>query len=107
MGTREVLCDHKTAGGGWTVIVARRKVPRHISFNRTWHEYEEGFGEPTREFWIGKKWFFYQLFFLTPNIPSSGLKTLNALTREHAHQLRADMEDWEESQAWAAYNYFT
>lgn len=51
---REAFCDHETAGGGWTVIVARRKTPKHISFNKTWAEYEEGFGDPTREYWIGE-----------------------------------------------------
>ena len=29
------------------------------------------------------------------------------LTKEHAHQLRADMEDWDGNVAWATYNYFT
>ncbi|MCL4137572.1 UNVERIFIED_CONTAM: hypothetical protein GTU68_015113 [Idotea baltica] len=52
---REVLCDHHSSGGGWTVIVARIKTPKHIPFNRTWQEYEEGFGDPTREYWIGEK----------------------------------------------------
>ena len=52
--SREVMCDQATQGGGWTVIVARKQVPRHISFNRTWHAYEVGFGEPSREYWIGE-----------------------------------------------------
>ena len=54
LSSREVMCDQQTQGGGWTVIIARRKVPRHISFNRTWHAYEVGFGEPSREYWIGE-----------------------------------------------------
>lgn len=54
LASREVTCDQLTSGGGWTVIIARKKVPRHISFNRTWTEYEVGFGEPSREYWIGK-----------------------------------------------------
>ncbi|KAK7086974.1 Angiopoietin 2 [Halocaridina rubra] len=55
LSSREVYCDHHTAGGGWTVMVARRKLPRHINFNRTWHEYEVGFGDPDKEYWIGEK----------------------------------------------------
>lgn len=54
LSSREVYCDHHTAGGGWTVMVARRKQPRHISFNRSWHEYEVGFGDPGKEYWIGE-----------------------------------------------------
>ncbi|XP_037785207.1 fibrinogen C domain-containing protein 1-like [Penaeus monodon] len=88
LSSREVYCDHHTAGGGWTVMVARRKLPRHISFNRTWHEYEVGFGDPSKEYWIG-------------------LKALHALTRGRPHQLRADMEDWEGNTAWAAYSFFS
>ncbi|XP_069160387.1 angiopoietin-1 [Procambarus clarkii] len=87
LSSREVYCDHHTAGGGWTVMVARRKLPRHISFNRTWHEYEVGFGDPSKEYWIG-------------------LKALHALTSGRPHQLRADMEDWEGNTAWAAYTFF-
>ncbi|XP_042204794.1 angiopoietin-related protein 1-like isoform X1 [Homarus americanus] len=87
LSSREVYCDHHTAGGGWTVMVARRKQPRHISFNRSWHEYEVGFGDPSKEYWIG-------------------LKGLHALTSGRPHQLRGDMEDWEGNTAWAAYTFF-
>lgn len=54
LSTREVYCDHDTEGGGWTVFTSRRKSARHISFNRSWHEYEVGFGEPNKEYWLGK-----------------------------------------------------
>ena len=43
-----------TDGGGWTVILRRRKnINVHVDFNRTWDEYEEGFGKLNTEFWIG------------------------------------------------------
>ncbi|KAG0722804.1 Angiopoietin-2 [Chionoecetes opilio] len=87
LSSREVHCDHHTAGGGWTVMVARRKMPRHISFNRSLHEYEVGFGDPAKEYWIG-------------------LKGLHALTSGRPHQLRADMDDWEGNTAWASYSFF-
>ncbi|KAK3856759.1 hypothetical protein Pcinc_036935 [Petrolisthes cinctipes] len=88
LATRDVYCDQHTAGGGWTVAVLRRKLVRHISFNRSWHEYEVGFGDPRREYWIG-------------------LKALHSLTKGRPHQLRADMEDWEGNNAWASYNFFS
>ncbi|XP_068222644.1 fibroleukin-like isoform X2 [Palaemon carinicauda] len=88
LSSREVFCDHHTAGGGWTVMVARRKMTRHILFNRTWHDYEVGFGDPDKEYWIG-------------------LKALHALTDGRPHQLRADMEDWEGNTAWASYSFFS
>ena len=43
-----------TEGGGWTVILRRRKnINVHINFNQTWNEYENGFGDLKTEFWIG------------------------------------------------------
>ena len=49
-----VKCDMDTDGGGWTVILCRRKnINVHVDFNRTWDEYEEGFGNLNTEFWIG------------------------------------------------------
>eukprot|EP01005_Ploeotia_sp_CARIB1_P000142 NODE_1142_length_486_cov_83.785515_g1132_i0.p1 GENE.NODE_1142_length_486_cov_83.785515_g1132_i0~~NODE_1142_length_486_cov_83.785515_g1132_i0.p1 ORF type:complete len:106 (+),score=12.63 NODE_1142_length_486_cov_83.785515_g1132_i0:112-429(+) len=40
--------------GGWQVI-QRRKSGNEL-FNRTWLEYENGFGSPYRDHWIGLKW---------------------------------------------------
>ncbi|XP_076069000.1 uncharacterized protein LOC143041130 [Oratosquilla oratoria] len=85
---QEVYCDHHTAGGGWTVIVARMKLPRHIPFNRSWAQYEHGFGDPAKEYWIG-------------------LQTLHALTSGRTHVMRADMEDWEGNTAYASYDFFS
>ena len=43
-----------TDGGGWTVILRQRKnINVHVDFNRTWDEYEDGFGNLNTEFWIG------------------------------------------------------
>ncbi|CAL4079286.1 unnamed protein product, partial [Meganyctiphanes norvegica] len=88
LSSREVFCEQSIAGGGWTALVVRKKLPRHISFNRTWHEYEVGFGDPNKEYWLG-------------------LKGLHALTAGRPHQLRVDMEDWDGNSAFASYAYFT
>ncbi|KAE9418074.1 hypothetical protein Angca_007744 [Angiostrongylus cantonensis] len=47
-----VYCDQETDGGGWTVI-QRRTGPTVYFYNRTWHEYEEGFGDIKGSYWLG------------------------------------------------------
>ena len=50
----QVVCDMDTKGGGWTVILRRKRtVITHINFNRKWDDYENGFGNLHTEFWIG------------------------------------------------------
>ncbi len=42
--------------GGWTVLVRRTPdVDEREVFDRTWEEYENGFGNLTGEFWYGLK----------------------------------------------------
>lgn len=51
-GTFEVFCDMESFGGGWTVI--QQRLNGSVSFNRTWTEYKNGFGNlryyPTQTF---------------------------------------------------------
>ena len=54
IGSVQVFCDQSTDGGGWTVI-QRRATPFSLSFERNWVEYENGFGKPDSEFWLGNK----------------------------------------------------
>ena len=43
-----------TDGGGWTVILRRRRnVISIVNFTRSWDEYENGFGDLNTEFWLG------------------------------------------------------
>ena len=44
-------CDHCNGGGGWLVV--QRRQDGSVDFNRTWREYEDGFGKLTSEFWYG------------------------------------------------------
>ena len=49
-----VVCDMDTDGGGWTVIMRRkRSVLTNVNFNRVWDQYENGFGNLNTEFWLG------------------------------------------------------
>ena len=51
---KEVYCDMRSYGGGWTVIQRRGDYgnPENY-FQRSWNEYKDGFGSPKKEFWIG------------------------------------------------------
>ena len=47
----EAYCDTTNGGGGWLVV--QRRQDGSVDFNRTWIEYEDGFGKLTGEFWYG------------------------------------------------------
>ena len=47
----EAYCDTNNGGGGWLVV--QRRQDGSVDFNRTWVEYEDGFGKLTGEFWYG------------------------------------------------------
>ncbi|XP_052061576.1 angiopoietin-2-like [Mytilus californianus] len=46
----KVYCDMDVDGGGWIVI--QRRSERKVKFERTWNEYENGFGEVAGEHWL-------------------------------------------------------
>ena len=49
-----VVCDMDTEGGGWIVIMRRKRtVVAHTSFVQAWDQYENGFGNLNTEFWLG------------------------------------------------------
>ncbi|XP_057297326.1 uncharacterized protein LOC130626805 [Hydractinia symbiolongicarpus] len=51
--TVEVFCDMTTDGGGWIVILKRKRSSNDVDFNRTWDEYNTRFGNLASEFWLG------------------------------------------------------
>jgi len=54
--TPQVYCelsDSSIDGGGWTYIQSR--VDDSVDFYRYWDEYEDGFGDPAGNYWVGLK----------------------------------------------------
>ena len=51
-GSFPVFCDQTTPPGGWIVIQKRFDGSERFS-DRTWAEYQNGFGNLTGEFWLG------------------------------------------------------
>lgn len=48
---KQVFCEMIDAGGGWTVI--QRREDGNEKFDRNWAEYSNGFGDVTKDFWLG------------------------------------------------------
>ena len=86
LGEFEVLCDHKTAGGGWTVFQKRRDGS--VDFFRAWDDYKRGFGNLNGEFWLG-------------------LDKIHRLTVSSSSKLRVDLEDIHGARAFAEYSSFS
>ena len=64
-------CVGGGGGGGWLVV--QRRQDGSIDFNRTWLEYEDGFGKLTGEFWYG-------------------LRALHCLTGQGGWKMRMDIK---------------
>ena len=53
---RETFCDMDFEGGGWILVQRSYAVPNESkpnSFSKTWEEYERGFGDLNKVFWLG------------------------------------------------------
>ncbi|XP_068728947.1 ryncolin-1-like [Montipora capricornis] len=86
LGEFEVYCDHKTAGGGWTVF--QKRQVGSVDFFRVWDVYKRGFGNLNGEFWLG-------------------LDKIHRLTVSSSNKLRVDLEDIHGSIAFAEYSSVT
>ena len=64
-------CDTNNGGGGWLVV--QRRQDGSVDFNRTWLEYEDGFGKLAGEFWYG-------------------LRALHCLTGQGGWEMRMDIK---------------
>ena len=67
----EAYCDTSNGGGGWLVV--QRRQDGSVDYNRTWVEYEDGFGKLTDEFWYG-------------------LRALHCLTGQGGWEMRMDIK---------------
>ncbi|CAH1266832.1 NOTCH3 [Branchiostoma lanceolatum] len=81
-----VYCDMDTDGGGWTVI--QRRQDGSVQFDRTWTEYEQGFGNPSGEYWLG-------------------LENIHSLTTQKQNELYVYLQDWEGNGRHARYSAFS
>ena len=82
----EGYCDAVTDGGGWLVV--QRRQDGSVDFNRSWVEYEEGFGSLTGEFWYG-------------------LRPLHCLTNQGQWQLRIDFTFTNGTKSYLSYKSFS
>ncbi|XP_014061174.1 angiopoietin-related protein 7 [Salmo salar] len=82
----EVYCDMETEGGGWTML--QRRVDGSVTFDRSWREYKDGFGDLHSEFWLGND-------------------HIHDLTSQGDYSLRIDLEDWSNKHKHALYQSFS
>ena len=81
----QVFCDMTTDGGGWTVF--QRRLDGSVDFYLDWASYKNGFGNLSREFWLGND-------------------NLHRLTAANDVILRADLEDFDGDIRYAEYTTF-
>ncbi|KAM4586113.1 fibrinogen-like protein 1 [Fundulus diaphanus] len=80
----KVYCD-MSEGGGWTVL--QRRINGAETFNRSWTEYKDGFGELNAEFWLGND-------------------NLHFLTTQGNYTVKINLEDFDGHQRYAEYKNF-
>ncbi|CAG2249272.1 Tenascin-R,Ryncolin-2,Angiopoietin-related protein 1,Ficolin-1-A,Ryncolin-1,Tenascin-X,Ficolin-2,Fibrinogen-like protein 1,Tenascin,Ficolin-1,Fibrinogen-like protein A,Ficolin-1-B,Ryncolin-3,Angiopoietin-related protein 7,Angiopoietin-4,Ryncolin-4 [Mytilus edulis] len=82
----KVYCDMTTDGGGWSII--QRHYDGTVDFQRTWFEYENGFGNVEGEYWLGNK-------------------HIHHMTSSGKYELRIDLTDNKNEKRYAAYKQFS
>ena len=84
--SQQSYCDMETDGGGWTVF--QRHQNDAVSFNRSWVEYKNGFGDLSDSFWWGNE------------------KLAQTVNDGRQYELRIDLFDWEGQHRYAKYSRF-
>ncbi|CAF0945900.1 unnamed protein product [Adineta ricciae] len=82
-----VLCDMEKDGGGWTVIQRRGEFSQQSNFFVSWSSYRRGFGDLTRDFWLGNE-------------------KIHALTYQDEYRLHIDLEDFNDQSRFVDYEWF-
>ncbi|VDI14343.1 Hypothetical predicted protein [Mytilus galloprovincialis] len=82
----DVYCDMTTDGGGWSII--QRHQDRTVDFQRTWSEYENGFGNVEGDYWLGNKY-------------------IHHLTSSGKYELRIVLTNNKNEKRYAAYKQFS
>ena len=86
-GAFPVWCDQETSGGGW--VVFQKRIDGTLQFHRgNWREYKEGFGDLSREFWLGNE-------------------KLHRLSYTRSQELLVQLQDSEGDIAHARYSVFS
>ncbi|NWW89132.1 ANGP4 protein, partial [Rhynochetos jubatus] len=85
LSSLQAYCDMETERGGWTVIQLRANGS--LSFQRSWREYKQGFGDAAGEYWLGNE-------------------AVHLLTSQAPYALRIELRDWEGGQVYAHYGKF-
>ncbi|XP_062584355.1 ficolin-1-like [Saccostrea cucullata] len=74
-----------TDGGGWTTI--QKREDGDLDFYRTWNEYKEGFGNASKNYWLGND-------------------AIHSLSKDRNQELRIDLQSFSGEQAYAVYSTF-
>ncbi|XP_026317674.1 uncharacterized protein LOC113228538 [Hyposmocoma kahamanoa] len=84
----KVYCEQNVADGGWTVIHRRDDFGQPPeNFNRDWNDYKNGFGDPSKEFWLGNE-------------------NIYMLTNNDDYMIRVELEDFDGNKRYAQYSHF-
>ncbi|XP_058126785.1 fibrinogen-like protein A [Anopheles ziemanni] len=90
--TFEGFCEQNSFGGGWLVIQYR--YDGSLDFYRNWTEYQQGFGNINKEFWIGLE----RLYQLTSQGRYELLVELKAFNGSYRYAQYDEFQIWSESE---------